>query len=273
MGGESHRPLRKGLCEAISAGKTQLRQGPRGSYLHLVLGGRSRPHGGCAESESPARDQVVEVSASPPFTSATGTGPTPGTPSQGEAHAPSRSVHLRRPELTARRSHPSHARVLRHRRHRVRGDRPAPRVPRACRTGGQRTGRALRGGLGRVGRVRRSGLVRQGPYGADHRPGRDPLPLDRPAPRLRRRLHRPAPRGAEQAARLVREDRTPQPRLLVGPRRRATHLAGGVSRLEHLHDEGAAPHAFPFHHAFAPDGTPARIKDAGPRSGGRRHPQ
>ncbi|MEU6276069.1 DUF3291 domain-containing protein [Streptomyces populi] len=31
----------------------------------------------------------------------------------------------------------------------------------------------------------------------------------------------------------------------------------GVSRLEHLHDHGAAPHAFTFHHPFAPDGTPA----------------
>ncbi|MEU9344726.1 DUF3291 domain-containing protein [Streptomyces sp. NPDC048278] len=30
----------------------------------------------------------------------------------------------------------------------------------------------------------------------------------------------------------------------------------GVSRLEHLHDRGPAPHAFTFHDAFAPDGTP-----------------
>ncbi|MFF3392650.1 DUF3291 domain-containing protein [Streptomyces sp. NPDC002669] len=31
----------------------------------------------------------------------------------------------------------------------------------------------------------------------------------------------------------------------------------GVSRLEHLHDHGSAPHAFTFPHSFAPDGTPA----------------
>ncbi|MFC7881002.1 DUF3291 domain-containing protein [Streptomyces sp. NPDC057376] len=31
----------------------------------------------------------------------------------------------------------------------------------------------------------------------------------------------------------------------------------GVSRLEHLHDHGSAPHAFTFHDSFAPDGTPA----------------
>ncbi|WJV50765.1 DUF3291 domain-containing protein [Streptomyces flavofungini] len=31
----------------------------------------------------------------------------------------------------------------------------------------------------------------------------------------------------------------------------------GVSRLEHLHDHGPAPHAFTFRHSFAPDGTPA----------------
>ncbi|MFD8812417.1 DUF3291 domain-containing protein [Streptomyces sp. NPDC059627] len=29
----------------------------------------------------------------------------------------------------------------------------------------------------------------------------------------------------------------------------------GVSRLEHLHDHGPAPHAFTFHRSFAPDGT------------------
>lgn len=40
----------------------------------------------------------------------------------------------------------------------------------------------------------------------------------------------------------------------------------GVSRLEHLHDHGSAPHAFTFRHSFAPDGTPARIKDIGPKS-------
>ncbi|MGW9448783.1 DUF3291 domain-containing protein [Streptomyces sp. NPDC055632] len=39
----------------------------------------------------------------------------------------------------------------------------------------------------------------------------------------------------------------------------------GVSRLEHLHDHGSAPHAFTFHHAFAPEGTPTRIKDIGPK--------
>lgn len=40
----------------------------------------------------------------------------------------------------------------------------------------------------------------------------------------------------------------------------------GVARLEHLHDHGAAPHAFTFHHSFAPDGTPARTTGIGPKS-------
>ncbi|MFG2289373.1 DUF3291 domain-containing protein [Streptomyces sp. NPDC048595] len=40
----------------------------------------------------------------------------------------------------------------------------------------------------------------------------------------------------------------------------------GVSRLEHLHDHGSAPHAFTFHHSFAPDGTPTKIKGIGPKS-------
>ncbi|GAA4836019.1 DUF3291 domain-containing protein [Kitasatospora terrestris] len=40
----------------------------------------------------------------------------------------------------------------------------------------------------------------------------------------------------------------------------------GVSRLERLHGGGSGPHAFTFHEAFAPDGTPARIKGAGPAS-------
>ncbi|AJT68865.1 hypothetical protein T261_7266 [Streptomyces lydicus] len=40
----------------------------------------------------------------------------------------------------------------------------------------------------------------------------------------------------------------------------------GVSKLEHLHDHGSVPHAFTFHHSFAPDGTPTRIKDIGPKS-------
>lgn len=38
----------------------------------------------------------------------------------------------------------------------------------------------------------------------------------------------------------------------------------GVSRLEHLHSHGSAPHAFTFHHSFTPDGTPTGIKDIGP---------
>ncbi|MFI6876109.1 DUF3291 domain-containing protein [Streptomyces sp. NPDC050400] len=37
----------------------------------------------------------------------------------------------------------------------------------------------------------------------------------------------------------------------------------GVSRLEHLHGHGSAPHAFTFQHAFAPEGAPARMKDIG----------
>ncbi|MER8047500.1 DUF3291 domain-containing protein [Streptomyces sp. NPDC094032] len=41
----------------------------------------------------------------------------------------------------------------------------------------------------------------------------------------------------------------------------------GVSRLEHLHDHGSAPHAFTLHHSFAPDGTPGEIKGIGARSG------
>ncbi|MER8185165.1 DUF3291 domain-containing protein [Kitasatospora sp. NPDC094015] len=39
----------------------------------------------------------------------------------------------------------------------------------------------------------------------------------------------------------------------------------GVARLEHLHQHGAAPHAFTFHHPFAPDGTPTRITGSGPQ--------
>ena len=38
----------------------------------------------------------------------------------------------------------------------------------------------------------------------------------------------------------------------------------GVSRLEHLHAHGSAPHAFTFHHSFAPEGTPTRITGIGP---------
>lgn len=40
----------------------------------------------------------------------------------------------------------------------------------------------------------------------------------------------------------------------------------GVSRLRHLQDHGAAPHAFTFHDPFTPDGTPVRGKEVGPRS-------
>lgn len=40
----------------------------------------------------------------------------------------------------------------------------------------------------------------------------------------------------------------------------------GVSRLEHLHGHGSAPHAFTFHHAFAPEGAPTSIKGIGPTS-------
>ncbi|MET9292129.1 DUF3291 domain-containing protein [Streptomyces sp. NPDC003077] len=40
----------------------------------------------------------------------------------------------------------------------------------------------------------------------------------------------------------------------------------GVSRLEHLHDHGPAPHAFTFHHSFTQDGTRATIKEIGPKS-------
>ncbi|CAL9672152.1 DUF3291 domain-containing protein [Streptomyces sp. enrichment culture] len=43
----------------------------------------------------------------------------------------------------------------------------------------------------------------------------------------------------------------------------------GVSRLEHLHGHGSAPHAFTFRHSFAPDGTPERV---GPRSGDQVRP-
>lgn len=40
----------------------------------------------------------------------------------------------------------------------------------------------------------------------------------------------------------------------------------GVSRLEHLHGQGPAPHAFTFHHPFAPEETPSRIEGTGPKS-------
>lgn len=45
----------------------------------------------------------------------------------------------------------------------------------------------------------------------------------------------------------------------------------GVSRLEHLHDHGSAPHAFTFHDSFTPDGTPTRssAKAAGSWAPGR----
>ncbi|WP_030387681.1 DUF3291 domain-containing protein [Streptomyces sp. NRRL S-241] len=36
----------------------------------------------------------------------------------------------------------------------------------------------------------------------------------------------------------------------------------GVSRLEHLHDHGSAPHAFTFRHSFGPEGTPTGVKGA-----------
>ncbi|KUL36853.1 hypothetical protein ADL22_23425 [Streptomyces sp. NRRL F-4489] len=38
-----------------------------------------------------------------------------------------------------------------------------------------------------------------------------------------------------------------------------------VSRLEHLRDHDATPHAFTFHHSFAPDGTPTRVQGIGPK--------
>ncbi|MCS0602677.1 DUF3291 domain-containing protein [Streptomyces sp. LP11] len=38
----------------------------------------------------------------------------------------------------------------------------------------------------------------------------------------------------------------------------------GVSRLEHLHAHGSAPHAFTFHRVFAPDGTPTAPTDRVP---------
>ncbi|MEV4437658.1 DUF3291 domain-containing protein [Streptomyces sp. NPDC049577] len=40
----------------------------------------------------------------------------------------------------------------------------------------------------------------------------------------------------------------------------------GVTRLEHLHDNGYAPHAFTFHHSFDPAGTPTGLKGIEPRS-------
>ncbi|MEU3465420.1 DUF3291 domain-containing protein [Streptomyces sp. NPDC006733] len=40
----------------------------------------------------------------------------------------------------------------------------------------------------------------------------------------------------------------------------------GVSKLEHLHDHGSAPHAFTFRHPFSPEGTPARFEGIGPHS-------
>ncbi|MFF0585039.1 DUF3291 domain-containing protein [Streptomyces sp. NPDC003781] len=46
----------------------------------------------------------------------------------------------------------------------------------------------------------------------------------------------------------------------------------GVSRLEHLHGHGSAPHAFTFRHSFAPDGTPAASEGVGPHSGDQVRP-
>ncbi|MFF3215688.1 DUF3291 domain-containing protein [Streptomyces sp. NPDC002886] len=39
----------------------------------------------------------------------------------------------------------------------------------------------------------------------------------------------------------------------------------GVSRLDHLREHGPVPHAFTFHHAFAPEGTPAGNRGIGPK--------
>ncbi|MEV7602231.1 DUF3291 domain-containing protein [Kitasatospora sp. NPDC089797] len=44
-----------------------------------------------------------------------------------------------------------------------------------------------------------------------------------------------------------------------------------VSKLEHLHAHGPAPHAFSLHRPFTPEGTPAGDKGVGPE-GARRHP-
>ncbi|MGW7265970.1 DUF3291 domain-containing protein [Streptomyces sp. NPDC054842] len=38
----------------------------------------------------------------------------------------------------------------------------------------------------------------------------------------------------------------------------------GVTKLEHLHHHGSAPHAFTFHDSFDPDGTPLRTAGMGP---------
>ncbi|MET9699394.1 DUF3291 domain-containing protein [Streptomyces sp. NPDC006529] len=40
----------------------------------------------------------------------------------------------------------------------------------------------------------------------------------------------------------------------------------GVSRLEHLHTHGPAPHAFTFRHSFTPEGTPCTLTGTGPQS-------
>lgn len=40
----------------------------------------------------------------------------------------------------------------------------------------------------------------------------------------------------------------------------------GVSRLEHLHDHGSAPHAFTFRHSFTPEGTSVRSEASGRRT-------
>ncbi len=42
----------------------------------------------------------------------------------------------------------------------------------------------------------------------------------------------------------------------------------GVSRLRHLHEHGPSPYAFPFPHAFTPEGTPTRDRGAGPGATG-----
>lgn len=117
-----------------------------------------------------------------------------------------------------------------------------------------------------MGRVRHTDLVRQGPHWGNHRPGRDPLTLDRPAS-LWTGL-RPAfdavYTGMHREALNRRYDwfeRTGHPnyvRWWVSDGVIPT-WQDGVSRLEHLHDHGPAPHAFTFHHSFAPDGTPTSI--------------
>lgn len=86
----------------LGQGKRNFDMARGGSYLHLVFGDRPRSHRSSFRLSRPRRDELVMPhEPSPPY-ECHRTGPTPGSPNQEETHAPSCSVHIRRPEVTSR---------------------------------------------------------------------------------------------------------------------------------------------------------------------------